>query len=338
MSSSPRSSPGASPKIEIVEGSVALPSPWPMRHGGRLDNARVAYRIEGAAGAPLVAAVGGISGHRVVCAGRGGAWWPALVGEGLAVDTGRYRVLGMDYLGGSGDSAAPHAGAEFPSVSAYDQADALAAVLQAENLGALHAIVGASYGGQIALAFAAHHPGRVGRLVVLCAADRTRPLATARRCVQRQLVREALARGDGPAGLKLARALAMTTYRSAAEFAERFAGPPVRDGGRFVFPVERYLFARGDDYVRRYRAECFLALSESIDLFEIDPALVRVPATLIAVHEDQLVPIADVRSLAERLGGPCRLVQFSSLYGHDAFLKEGEALQPIVERALTEAF
>ena len=328
--------PNESANREVLEEVLELPSPWPMHHGGVLERARIAYRIEGPPGAPLVAAIGGISGHRTVCAGEPGAWWSALVGDGLGLDRRRHRILGIDYLGGSGESSAPVPGDSFPSVSAYDQADALAEILKRRDLGALHAILGASYGGQVALAFGARHPGRVGRLVVVSAADQPQPLATARRCVQRQIVREALARGDGPAGLKLARALAMTTYRSAREFEERFGGPPTFEHGRFVFPVERYLFARGDDYVRRYRAESFLALSESIDLFQIDPATVRVPATLIAVHEDQLVPIADLRALAARLGGPCRLVAVNSLYGHDAFLKESEMLNPIVAAALAD--
>jgi homoserine O-acetyltransferase len=154
--------------------------------------------------------------------------------------------------------------------------------------------------------------------------------------VQRQIVREALARGEGAAGLKLARALAMATYRSQVEFARRFDGPPVRDGGRFRFPVEGYLFARGDDYVQKHRAESFLALSESIDLHAADAALVRTPATLVAVREDQLVPVGDMRALAARLAGPHELVEINSIFGHDAFLKESAVLNPILARALAE--
>ena len=40
--------------------------------------------------------------------------------------------------------------------------------------------------------------------------------------------------------------------------------------GRFVFPVEQYLFARGRDYAARYLPESFLCLSESIDLHAVD--------------------------------------------------------------------
>lgn len=326
-----------SPSFEIVEGVVELAPSWPLHHGGRLQGARVGYRIEGPAGAPVVAAIGGISAHRVVAAGGQDAWWSTLVGAGRAIDTRRLRVLGMDYLGGSGASTSPVPGESFPSVSAFDQAQALAAVVRSLGIEPLRAIVGASYGGQVALAFAALEPRLVERLIVLSAAVRALPQATAWRSVQRQIVREAIARGDGTSGLKLARALAMATYRSPVEFAARFTGPAEFEQGRYHFPVERYLFARGDDYVRRYRPESFVALSESIDLFEIDPARVVVPTTLIAVCEDQLVPIAEMQALARHLGGPCRLTQISSMFGHDAFLKEGEILHPIVERALTEA-
>jgi homoserine O-acetyltransferase len=188
----------------------------------------------------------------------------------------------------------------------------------------------------VALCFAERHASLVERIVVLSAADKAQVLSTAWRSVQRQIVREAIARGDGPAGLKLARALAMATYRSAVEFELRFGGAPVRQDDRFRFPIEDYLFARGDDYVQKYRAETFLALSESIDLHRMDATLVRTPATLIAVREDQLVPFADMQGLAARLNGPRQLIEINSIFGHDAFLKEGAALTPIIKRAVSE--
>ncbi len=314
-----------------------LPDSWVLHHGDVLARARVAYRLEGPADAPVVAALGGISAHRLVAGAKGEAWWPAVVGPGLALDTRRYRVLGIDYIGGTGDSSTSDGLQKFPPVSAYDQAAALAAIVRHLGLARLHAIVGASYGGMVALAFAERHAALLERLIVLSAADRSRALSTAWRCIQRQIVREALERGDGPGGLRLARALAMTTYRSAAEFAERFSSAPIRAGERFRFPVEDYLFARGDRYIERYRPESFLALSESIDLFEIDAARVRTPATLFAVRDDLLVPLADMRAFASRLGGRYRLFESDSIFGHDAFLKEGAELKPILEQALTEA-
>ncbi len=317
-----------------VDAVLELPAAWPLHHGDTLLEPRVAYRLIGPAGAPVVAVLGGISAHRFLTAPDG--WWPDMVGPDLGVDTTRFRVLGIDYLGGLGGSSTPHGGTPFPPVSSIDQAAMLQQVVEHLDLGALHAIVGASYGGMVALSFAARHAASVNRIVILSAADRAQVLSTAWRSVQRQIVREAIARGDGASGLKLARALAMATYRSQTEFALRFNGPAVRDAERFRFPVEGYLFARGDDYVQKYRAESFLALSESIDLHVVDPAEVTTPATLIGVREDQLVPVADMRSLAVRLAGPQQLIEINSIFGHDAFLKEAAMLNPLLKNALAE--
>lgn len=304
--------------------------------GGTLHDAHVSYRLAGQTGAPVVAVLGGISSDRFVGAHAPNGWWPEVVAPAAGIDTRQYAVLGIDFLGGSGDSSAPKPGGIFPAISPRDQAQAILRVMDHLGVASLHAIVGSSYGGMIALVFAQHHPQRIRSIVVLSAAHRASPLSTAWRCIQRQVVREAIARGDGPAGLRIGRALAMTTYRSRAEFAQRFSGAPRHVDGRFRFPVEDYLFARGDHYAQNYRPECFLALSESIDLHESDPAQIRVPATLIAVRQDQLVPIEDMRELARLLAGPVHCVEVDSLYGHDFFLKESAIINPIVRRALEE--
>jgi homoserine O-acetyltransferase len=347
-----------------IDDVLKLPEPWRLHHGDLLREPRVAFRMVGPKDAPVVAVLGGISAHRFLVGPAG--WWSDIVGPNLGVDTTRFRVLGIDYLGGRGGSSTP--GGEsaegespqgesakvesaegesadgrpadrrpaFPPISANDQADVLREVVGHLGLHSLHAIVGASYGGMVALSYAVRHAATVERIVVVSAADKAQVLSTAWRSVQRQIVREALARGDGPAGLKLARALAMATYRSQVEFATRFGGPAVRDAERFRFPVEGYLFARGDDYVQKYRAESFLALSESIDLHHVDPVQVRTPTTLISVREDQLVPFSDMQALASRLAGPARFVEINSIYGHDAFLKESAVLNPILNNALAE--
>jgi homoserine O-acetyltransferase len=321
---------GGSERDEVLD----LPKPWRLHYGDVLAHPRIAFRVEGPPGAPLIAVLGGISAHRIVCGSEG--WWPEMVGPGHGIDTNQFRVLGIDYLGGRGLSSTPEPDAKFPPLSSYDQALVLRRILEHLKVKSLHAIVGASYGGMVALCFAERHAEFVGRIVVLSAADKSQVLSTAWRSVQRQIVREALARGDGPSGLKLARALAMATYRSAVEFELRFGGPPVREAQRFRFPIEDYLFARGDDYVQKYRAETFLALSESIDLHQMDATLVRTPATLIAVREDQLVPFNDMQGLAARLNGPRQLIEINSIFGHDAFLKEAAALTPIIKRAVSE--
>jgi homoserine O-acetyltransferase len=233
---------------------------------------------------------------------------------------------------------APDAGSVgFPSVDTSDQARLLALLLDHLGIASLSSFVGASYGGMVGLAFATLFPDRLRRLMVVSAADRTDPMSTAWRSVQRQVIRFGASVGRSAEGLRLARALAQATYRSREEFAGRFTGAASRDGvtHQFVFPVESYLLARGTDYADRFAPGGFLCLSESIDLHRVETSRIVVPVEAVAVRQDQLVPIADVRDMVQRLPD-ARLTEVSSPYGHDAFLKERSLLQPIFERLLEE--
>ncbi len=288
--------------------------------------AAVRYEVAGPAGAPAVAVLGGISAGRHVApspARPEPGWWPGLAGAGLALDPTRRRIVGLEYLGGASE-----AGLLRP-VTTRDQARALARALDALGLGAI-SLVGASYGGMVALAFAELFPDRVDRLVVLCAAHRSHPMATAVRSVQRAVADLGVRRGDAARGLSLARALAMTTYRSAAEFEGRFSMRPRlerADPGAQApvarFPVEDYLDARGAAFARAFDADRFLALSESIDLHRTDPGSLPAQALLVSIDSDVLVPPWLVEELAAGRGRrPARHVELASPFGHDGFLKE----------------
>ena len=313
------------------EGQLGVPS-LPLHRGGALAPATIAWRLAGAAHAPVVAALGGISANRHVfdIAEPTRGWWSTLVGPGKPLDTDRFRVLGIDWLGGSSASSGPVGTAPIDS---HDQARALLAVCDFLGIGRLHAFAGASYGGMVGLSLAEIAPQRVSHVLAISASHRSNALSTAWRAIQREIVRHAIRLGDGAGGLRIARALAMTTYRTRTELDARF---PVNApaSGRTAFAVEDYLFARGDDYARQYSPESFLRLSESIDRHRVDPAGIAAPVTLVAIAEDQLVTLEEVRELAALLSGPCRLIELHSHYGHDAFLKEPKKLEPAFATAL----
>lgn len=329
----------SAPHALVREGVLAVPGDMKLHFGGVLESVSVSWRLTGPAGAPVVVALGGISASRRVWLPeepRGG-WWYEVVGPGLALDTQRFRVLSFDYLGASADTTGPRDGNPFPTISAYDQAELLLRLINHLGLSSVRAIAGASYGGMVALAFGERYPDRVARLIVISAADRAHPMASAWRVVQRRIVRMAIENGDPAKGLELARALAMATYRSPEEFAARFAGAARRnENDEFVLPVEEYLFARGADYAKSYRPDSFVCLSESIDLHRVDAGRIFTPVTAIAVREDQLVPLADMRAMVARLPN-AELHEISSVYGHDAFLKENRRLAPIFANCLNDS-
>jgi homoserine O-acetyltransferase/O-succinyltransferase len=322
----------------VREGVLAVPGELKLHFGGSLEGVSLAWRLTGSAAAPVVVALGGISASRRVWLPdepRGG-WWNEVVGPGLALDTQQFRILSFDYLGASADSTGPRDGNDFPTISAYDQAELLLRLINHLGITSLRAIAGASYGGMVALAFGERYPERVARLLVVSAADRAHPMASAWRVVQRRIVKFAIESGKAAQGLELARALAMATYRSPEEFAARFGGAPRRqDDDRFSLPVEEYLFARGAEYAKTYRPESFVCLSESIDLHRVDASRIFAPVTAVAVREDQLVPLADMRAMVARLPN-AELHEISSVYGHDAFLKENRRLAPIFANVLNE--
>jgi len=259
-----------------------------------------------------------------------GCWWDAIVGDGKSIDTTRYRVLGIDFLdGGRREDGRPQR-----TVTTHDQAAAIMQVLDQIGVERIHAFVGASYGGMVGLAFAERFPDRVGRLVAISAPHEAHPMSTALRALQRNIVKLGLETDRVKESLAIARGLAMTTYRSAREFAERFDAQPIeRTANDAIFPVEGYLLHHGERFAATWLPERFLALSLSIDLHRVDPTAITTPTLLIAAEGDTIVPGEQMAALAELMAGPVRLAELPTLNGHDAFLTEPDTLGRLIADA-----
>jgi len=299
------------------------------------DAALPAFEIIGPDSAPVVLVLGGISATRHVVSSEhdpSPGWWDDIVGAGRAIDTNAFRVLGIDFLdGGRRDDGQPAR-----TVTTVDQADAIARVLDALDIERLHAFVGASYGGMVALAFAELYPERIERLVAISAPPEPHPMSTALRGIQRRIVRLGLETGCGRDALAIARSLAITTYRSTTEFSERFDTAPVRlTENDAAFPVESYLHHQGERFAQRWTPARFLALSLSGDLHRVNPRAIHTPAVIVAAEGDAIVPRAQLEELVATLGGPAQLVDLPSTRGHDAFLTEPRALGRIIDNALS---
>jgi homoserine O-acetyltransferase len=301
----------------------------------RTDDTLPSFEIIGPASAPVVAVLGGISATRHVSASEhdtSPGWWDAIVGPGRAVNTNAFRVLGVDFLdGGQRGDGEPER-----TVSTADQADAIARVLDLLGVARLHAFVGASYGGMVALAFAERHAHRLDRVVAISAPHEPHPMSTALRSIQRRVVRLGLSTDRARDAMIIARELAITTYRSGVEFGERFDTEPGElTENDAVFPVESYLRYHGLRFADRWTPARFLALSLSGDLHRVNPRAIRTPATIVAAEGDAIVPREQLEFLAAHLGGPTRLVDLPSTRGHDAFLTEPRALGAILDNALS---
>lgn len=285
--------------------------------------------ILGAPDAPAIVVLGGISAGQHLCANTldtSPGWWESQVGLGRTLDPARHQLIGLTWLGADGALDAP--------LDTGDQAEVVARVLDFLGLARAQALIGASYGAMVALQFAARYPERLGHLLVISGAHRSHPFASAWRGLQRRIVRSGVA--DPEQALSLARQLAMLSYRTPEEFAERFAETPAFVAERLVTPADAYLEACGQRYVRQWSATAFLRLNESIDAHRVDPAAIRVPTTILAIAEDRLVPIGDLYALAEGLGATSKLHHVRSRFGHDAFLTEHGQVARVLREFLND--
>lgn len=295
-----------------------LPVALSLRHGGKAETA-IAYEVTGEG--PLLLVAGGISAGRHALASGAfpeSGWWQA---QAESLDPAEHRILAIDWVGADGRVDC--------TIDPSDQADAIAAVLDGLGIARAAGFIGASYGAMVGMHFSARHRDRLGGLLTISAAGESHPFSSACRALQRQAIALGEAVGDPPAGVALARAMAMLTYRTPVEFAQRFAAPPRVSADQVRVAAQDYLDAHGARHCQRMSAVAYRRLSESIDLHRIDPADIGVPVTLVAVDQDGLVPPTDIERFAKRIpGASYRLIH--SRYGHDAFLKEEAQVGAII--------
>lgn len=298
-----------------------LPLSLALTHGG-VSEIMFRYEVVGGDDAPVIVAAGGISAGRHAVASREFAepgWWQAQAGSlGLP----GYRLLSFDWVGADG--------AIDRAIDPADQAEALVRLLDDLCVPKLAGFVGASYGAMVGLHVASRFPDRCGPLLAISGSGAPHPYSSACRSLQRRAIAFGETIGDRASGVALARAMAMLTYRTPAEFADRFAAPPRIEDGRLRVAADDYLDHHGNRHVRRMSAIAYRRLSESIDLHRVDPGAVCVPARFVAVDSDALVPAADIEAFAQAVPG-ATFRRIGSRFGHDAFLKEDAAIAAILD-------
>ncbi len=294
-------------------------------------------------------------------------WWEDMLGSAKPLDSDRYFIICVNSLGSCFGSTGPASvnpetgepyRLSFPVLTVEDIACAAEHVLDHFGVKRVHTVVGSSMGGMTALAFTLLHPERSRRLVSISAAARSMPFSIALRSLQREMIRTDPVwdngnydlNGDGPiSGMRLARKLGMITYRSAAEWAERFGRERAPDFGEadnpfgIDFEVESYLESHANRFIGSFDANCYLYLSRAMDLFDaadqggsLDAAFARLElesALIIGVETDFLFPVHQQEELALALDQHVPDVTFTrmaSMQGHDSFLVDMDRFRPAI--------
>ena len=338
-----------------------LPDPFPMRRGGVLHGAQIAYETWGQlneARDNTILLFTGLSPSAHAASSpedpREG-WWQRMLGPGLAIDTDQFFVVSVNSLGSCFGSTGPASldpatgrpyRLSFPDLSVEDIARAGYEVARSLGIQRVDTVIGPSLGGMVVLAYAALFPGAARRLVSISGTLAASPFAIALRSIQREAIlsdpdwRHGNYAPDRPphTGMRLARKLGTVTYRSAAEWQQRFDRQPVRPDLRrdepfaAEFAVQGYMESQARRWVNAFDANCYLYLSRAMDRFDLsahgDPAEVLRKAGLeqalvLGVESDLLFSIGEQRAVAQALqagGAAARFAPLKCIEGHDSFL------------------
>jgi homoserine O-acetyltransferase len=266
-----------------------------------------------------------------------GDWWRDVVGPERSIDTNRYAVLCTNLLGSCYGTTGPSDPARrpFPEVTTRDMARLVGELVEWLQVPSIALAIGGSLGGMVAMEFAATYPVLVRNTVVLAAPAEHPASAIAWSHIQRRAIAAA-----GDEGLEIARMIAMMTYRTAGELADRFGRDEDQDGG---FSVERYLSRQGEKLRARFDVHTYLTLLAAMDSHDVGrarggvaSALSRVCGKIIGVGipGDLLYnPVLDVRRWTEAVGAEYR--EIVSPKGHDGFLLEGAQVSALLHEVLS---
>ncbi len=263
-------------------------------------------------------------------------WWRDVVGPDLAIDTNRYAVLCTNLLGSCYGTTGPSDPSRrpFPDVTTRDMARLVGQLIESMHVPSVALAIGGSLGGMVAMEFAATYPALARNVVVLAAPAEHPASAIAWSHIQRRAISAA-----GDDGLEIARMIAMMTYRTAGELADRFGRGEHEAGG---FAVERYLSRQGEKLRARFDVHTYLTLLGAMDSHDVGRGRGGVASALrpvkgriigVGIPGDLLYdPLLDVRRWTEAVGAEYREIE--SAKGHDGFLLEGEQVSLLLREVL----
>jgi len=298
-------------------------------------------------------------------------WWNDYIGPGRALDTSQFFIICANYFGGCYGSTGPSSinprtgrpyGARFPRIEANDMVDVQVRLLRHLGIERLHAAIGSSMGGMLAVNLAVRYPHLVANVVPIAAGLEVSTLQRIHNFEQVYAIESDphYNRGDyydgpGPVdGLALARMISHKTFVSLAALTSRARTEVVDRNARFKtyplhYPVESYLLHQCQKFVKRFDANTYMLI---IDVWQCYDLLKDTGAedykTLFAPcrHQKYLVFTIDsdvcfypdqqefmARTLT-RCRVDCQRVTVHSDKGHDAFLLEPKLFTPHIDYAL----
>ncbi len=278
-------------------------------------------------------------------------WWPGMVGEGKFFDPNQYYIVCVNTPGSCYGSSGPldinpatntPYYRNFPFFTPLDMAKAYDLLRIELGIDDIFLGIGSSLGGQQLLAWAGMSPSLFKHIVPISTNAFQSPWGKAFNASQRLCIEadptwyEEKADG-GMEGMKVARAVALLSYRSYETYEKTQQDPKEAVEN---FRSDSYQKYQGEKLSKRFNAYSYYMLSKSLDshhmgrgIFDAEELLRKITSKclIIGISSDLLFPVSEQRFIAAHIPG-AKLEIIESMYGHDGFLLEDETLTTLLKK------
>ena len=297
-------------------------------------------------------------------------WWDEFIGPGKALDTNKYFIICANYLGGCYGSTGPGSenpetgrpyGSDFPRVTITDIVKSQIELINDLGINQLHATVGSSLGGLMAISLAAQYPNKVKNVVALASGIKTSVLQRIHNLEQITAIESDKDFSEGnyydgrhpEKGLALARMIGHKVFISLATL-ERRASKEIKkeeDSSWYQIQssIESYMLHQGQKFVKRFDANTYLRILDAWQSFDIlkesgfdnfkdmfsrcnhQNYLIFTINSDVCFYPHQQEELR--KALSEGGINPMHITVHSEK-GHDSFLLEPELFAPHIDYAL----
>ena len=295
-------------------------------------------------------------------------WWDSFIGSGKALDTDRYFVVCANYIGGCYGSTGPRSvepetgrsyGSRFPQVTAWDVVRSQLNLLDHLGIECLHAAIGSSLGGMLAMLLATRCPARVKKVMPIATGLQTTVLHRVHNFEQILAIRNDPKFNGGDyyeeepptEGLLLARIISHKTFVSLGVMAKRArqeitVDPLVSQFYEMSSAVESYMFHQGKKFAERFDANSYLRIMDMWQRFSLNAqkpglfdACTHQQYLIFSIDSDVCFYPEEQKEIVLALEAAEMNVKYITVHsdkGHDSFLLEPDLYAPYIQFVLNE--
>lgn len=332
--------------------TIKLEGAFPLECGKKLHNIQIAFQTYGKLNedkSNVVWICHALTGNQ-----RVNEWWDGLVGSGKLFDPAKDFIVAVNALGSCYGTTGPSSPFEnlrpllldFPLISIRDQVGILEAVRAELELESIQTVVGASFGGQVALEWSIQFPELIQQLILVASNAKHSAFGIAFNESQRLALKLDPTFGrlvnGGKDGLIAARSIAMLSYRSYLGYVQKLSGEnSISDD----LPANTYQRYQGEKLAKRFSPYSYYYLSKAMDSHDVSRGRGRLESVLskvtsrvltVGVDSDLLFPTSEQKIIAKHVRNGS-YAELNSNFGHDGFLVETDQLVVILKEFLNGA-